>query len=60
MGAWERSGVGAQTIECTIESTEPFKIKFEKPLAMYKSEVILFRSDIKEELRIVGKGKVTV
>lgn len=50
-----RAAIGAQSVEATIVSLEPFKATLEKPLAAYKSEAIIFRSDIKEGLRVVGK-----
>ncbi|MFH1450966.1 MAG: hypothetical protein ABIF92_03220 [archaeon] len=49
-----RVALGAQVVEGVIEDTN-FKMKLEKPLVKYLGTAIIFRSDIRDSLRVVGK-----
>jgi|TARA_Y100000034_G_scaffold94516_1_gene114557 selenocysteine-specific translation elongation factor len=57
VGEKYRVALGAQVVEGVVEDTN-FKIKLEKPLVKYLDTAIIFRSDLKSGLRVVGKVSV--
>jgi len=52
-----RVALGAQVVEGVVEDTN-FKMKLEKPLVKYLDTAIIFRSDLRDSLRVVGKVSV--
>ncbi len=52
-----RVALGAQIVEGVIEDLN-FKMKLERPLVKYLDTAVIFRSDLKTGLRVVGKVRI--
>ncbi|MDP7282304.1 MAG: hypothetical protein QF475_01540 [Candidatus Undinarchaeales archaeon] len=54
VGEKYRVALGAQVVEGVVEDTN-FKMKLEKPLSKYSDTAVIFRSDLRDSLRVIGK-----
>jgi len=51
---------GEQVCDADIKSLNPLILKLDKEIALYTDKIIIFRSDLREELRIAGFGEAVI